>query len=227
MSATGFLKKAYAIAWKDLSAELRAKEMINSMALFSLLVLLVFSFSFGPIFENVDRFGSAALWIAFTFAGMLGLSKSFLNEAVTGGLHGLMICPVDRSAIYVGKVLSNSLLVFALEAFTLPLFVVFFDVSTFPVGLLLVLFLGTVGFVSVGTALSAVAVRTRARELFLPVLLFPLIVPVILGGVSSTRLLLGGAGMSQGVMDWVKLLVMYDLILFTASVATFDYIVEE
>lgn len=226
MSAAGFLKKAYTIAWKDLSAELRAKEMINSMALFSLLVLLVFSFSFGPIFRNVDQFGSAALWVAITFAGMLGLSKSFLNEAVTGGLHGLMICPVDRSAIYVGKVISNSLLVFALEAFTVPLFVIFFDVPGVPPTLLAVLLLGTFGFVAVGTALSAVAVRTRARELFLPVLLFPLTVPVILGGVSATKTLLGGGGFAD-VADWVKLLVMYDLILFTASIATFDYIVEE
>lgn len=227
MSAAGFLRKAYAIAWKDLHAELRGREILNSMGIFSLLVLLIFSFSFGPIFRNVDQFGSAALWVAFTFAGMLGLSKSFLNEAVTGGLHGLMICPVDRSAIYVGKVISNSALVFALEVFTLPLFVVFFDVPGLPLGLVPILVLGTFGFVSVGTALSAVAVRTRARELFLPVLLFPLIVPVILGGVSATKVLLAGGGMNEEVMDWVKLLVMYDLILFTASVATFDYVVEE
>lgn len=225
MSAAGFLRKSYAIAWKDIHAELRGREMLNSMGIFALLVLLIFSFSFGPIFRNVDRFGSAALWVAFTFAGMLGLSKSFLNESVTGGLQGLMICPVDRSAIYVGKVLSNSILVFALEAFTLPMFVVFFDVSTVTLGLVPVLLLGTIGFVAVGTALSAVAVRTRARELFLPVLLFPLVVPVIMGGVSATRTLLGG-GTIDDVMPWVKLLGAYDAILFTASIATFDYIVE-
>jgi len=202
--------------------------MLNSMGIFSLLVLLIFSFSFGPIFDDVAEFGSAALWVAFTFAGMLGLSKSFLNEAVTGGLHGLMICPVDRSAIYVGKVLSNSVLVFALEAFTLPLFVVFFDQTWLPPGVILVLVLGTFGFVAVGTSLSAVAVRTRARELFLPVLLFPLVVPVILGGVSATKTLLGGGTLADPeVVSWVKLLVAYDAILFTASIATFDYIVEE
>lgn len=226
MSVRTFLERSYVIAWKDLAAELRAKEIVNSMALFSLLVLLIFSFAFGPLFEDVHRFGSAAIWVAFTFAGMLGLSKSFLNEDVTGGIHGLMICPVDRSAIYVGKVASNFVLLTVLEAFILPLFVVFFDVPRIPLGLVPVLLLGTFGFVAVGTILSAVAIKTRARELFLPVLLFPLTVPVILGGVSSTRILLNGGGFSE-VGSWVNLLVMYDLILFTASIATFDFVVEE
>ena len=158
------------IAKKDLKAEFRTKQMLNSMVIFALLVIVIFSFAFGneaTIFVSnlnkkiVDLLAPGMLWIAFTFAGMLGLSRSFAGEKEEGCLEGLKLCPADRSAIYNGKVLSNAVLMFLMEMATLPIFVVLFsyDIKNLP-GLIVVIILGTLGFIFVGTLLSALTVNT-------------------------------------------------------------------
>ncbi len=213
------------IAWKDLKTEFRTKQMLNSMLLFAFLVVLIFSFAFGPFPENVDQLAPAILWVAFTFAGMLGLSRSFASEKENGCLDGLKLCPVDRSDIYVGKAISNIILMFIMVMVTVPVFMVLFDYSIpDPLGLSFVIVLGTLGFVFVGTLLSALTVNVRARELLLPVILFPVILPVIISAVLATGKVLGGI---NDIWAEVRILGTYSAIFFIVSLLIFEYIIED
>jgi heme exporter protein B len=224
------------IAKKDLLAEFRTKQMLNSMVIFALLVIVIFSFEFGneatiyiPNLQKkiIDILAPGMLWIAFTFAGMLGLSRSFAGEKEEGCLDGLKLCPVDRSDIYNGKVLSNAVLMFLMEIATVPIFVVLFsyDIKNLP-GLILVIFLGTFGFIFVGTLLSALTVNTRTREILLPVILFPVLIPVILSAVTATASMLGNGDLSD-ISGELQLLVVYDIIFFVVAQMVFEYTIED
>lgn len=224
------------IAWKDLKAEFRTKQMLNSMIMFAFLVIVIFSFAFGnesSIYISVidkkiiDILAPGMLWIAFTFAGMLGLSRSFAGEKEEGCLEGLKLCPVDRSDIYNGKVISNAVLMFLMEITTIPLFIVIFsyDIKNIP-GLLLVVLLGTLGFIFVGTLLSALTVNTRTREILLPVILFPVLLPVILSSVTATGIMLTEGSLSE-ITGELQILVIYDIIFFIVAQLVFEYTIED
>jgi heme exporter protein B len=225
------------IARKDLKAEFRTKQMLNSMMIFALLVIVIFSYAFGneaSIFIQsinkriVDLLSPGMLWIAFTFAGMLGLSRSFAGEKEEGCLEGLKLCPVDRSDIYNGKVLSNMVLMFLMEIITVPAFILLFsyyDVKNIP-GLILVVMLGTFGFIFVGTLLSALTVNTRTRELLLPVILLPILVPVILSAVPATGAMLV-SGNIQDITGELQILAVYDVIFFIVAQLLFEYTIED
>lgn len=224
------------IAKKDLKAEFRTKQMLNSMMIFALLVIVIFSFAFGneaSIFiqgmnkKIVDLLAPGMLWITFTFAGMLGLSRSFAGEKEEGCLEGLKLCPVDRSAIYNGKVISNTVLMFLMEIAAIPIFVVLFsyDIKNIP-GLILVVMLGTFGFIFVGTLLSALTVNTRTRELLLPVILFPVLIPVILSAVTATGTMLASGGISD-IAGELQILAVYDVIFFVVAQLVFEYTIED
>jgi heme exporter protein B len=224
------------IAKKDLLAEFRTKQMLNSMIIFALLVIVIFSFAFGneatiyiPNLKKkiVDLLAPGMLWIAFTFAGMLGLSRSFAGEKEEGCLDGLKLCPVDRSDIYNGKVLSNAVLMFLMEIATLPIFIVLFsyDIKNLP-GLIVVIILGTFGFIFVGTLLSALTVNTRTREILLPVILFPVLIPVILSAVTATAAMLGNGDLSD-ISGELQILAVYDIIFFVVAQMVFEYTIED
>lgn len=224
------------IAKKDLKQEFRTKQMLNSMIIFSLLVMVIFSFAFGnesSIFikdinkKVVDLLAPGMLWIAFTFAGMLGLSRSFAGEKEEGCLEGLKLCPMDRAEIYNGKVISNAVLMFIMELTTVPIFVVLFnyDLKNIP-GLILVIFLGTLGFIFVGTLLSALTVNTRTREILLPVILFPVLIPVILSAVTATGTLLSKGDISE-IWSELQILAIYDIIFFVVAQLVFEYTIED
>lgn len=221
------MKRFLVVAMKDLRAELRTKQMLNCMLIFSLLVLIIFNFAFGQFPERMDELAPGLLWVAFVFAGTLGLSRSFASELEQGCLEGLKLCPVDRGAIYAGKVISNALIMFMVEAVTIPLFMVLFDYQ--PKGLLpllLVVFLGTLGFVIVGTILSALTVNTRTRELLLPVVLFPVLVPVIISAVLATgRLLVFGD--IWRIISELRILAVYDTVFFIVALFIFDFVIED
>ncbi|NOR46944.1 MAG: ABC transporter permease, partial [Methanosarcinaceae archaeon] len=208
------------IAAKDLKAEFRTKQMLNSMVIFSLLVIVIFSVSFGDLLgdsEIVSQLAPGVLWIAFTFAGMLGLSRSFASELENGCLEGLKLCPVDRSAIYTGKTISNAVIMFLVELITIPLFAVMFNYSIEGLlGLAVVVILGTIGFISVGTLLSALTVNTRTRELLLPILLLPIIIPVIIPAVLATGKILANGDISD-ISGELRLLLVYDIIFFVIA----------
>ncbi|MBC8263618.1 MAG: heme exporter protein CcmB [Anaerolineales bacterium] len=221
-----FLRKVLVIVHKDVAVELRTKEMLSSMFVFSLLVIMIFSFAFELRVEDVREVAPGVLWVTFIFAGMLGLSRSFVLEKDKGCLEGLLLCPVDRSAIYFGKMLGNVIFMTTVEAMILPIFSILFNISLFQPVLLLIVVLGTLGFAGVGTLFSAMAVHTRSREVMLPVLLFPVVVPAMIAAVKATGGILDGQPFSE-IAHWIRLLVVFDVVFFAISFMTFDYVVEE
>ena len=221
-----FLRKVLAIIQKDVAVELCTKEMLSSMFVFALLVIVIFNFAFELRVEDVRQVAPGVLWVTFIFAGMLGLSRSFVLEKDKGCLEGLLLCPVDRSAIYFGKMLGNVIFMTMVEAMILPIFSVLFNISLFQPLLLLIVVLGTLGFAGVGTLFSAMAVHTRAREVMLPVLLFPVVLPAMIAAVKATGGILDGQPVSE-IAHWLRLLVVFDVVFFAISFMTFDYVVEE
>jgi heme exporter protein B len=221
-----FLRKVLAIVHKDIAAELHTKEMVSAMLVFSLLALLVFSFALDLRGETAEAAAPGVLWATVAFAGTLGLSRSLAREQQSGCIDGLLLAPVDRTAIYLGKTAGNLLFIVVVEAALLPLFSALFDVPLVRPSVLVVLILGTLGYASVGTLLAAIAVNTRAREVMLPVLLLPLAVPVLIGAVRATGGLVEGATLSD-VGGWIRILVVYDLVIIAVSLLTFGFVVEE
>jgi heme exporter protein B len=216
------------IVWKDLVMELRTKEVLSSMLVFSLLVMVIFNFAFQGERIDLKRLAPGILWVAFTFAGILGLSRSFIFEKDQHCLEGLLLSPLDGGSIYLGKMLANLVFISVAEAIIFPIFAVFFDFNVFYLvpKLWLVFFLGSLGFSSVGTILSAISVNTKAREVMLPILLFPILVPVIIGAVKSTSSILNGSSLA-GISSWLKLLAVFDIIFLVISFLSFDFIIEE
>lgn len=223
-----FLRKAMLITLKDLKIEMRSKEVLLSMIIFVLLVVTVFQFAFEPGSGDAAQYAPGLLWVAFTFAGVLGLSRTFMIEKENDCLQGLMLCPVDRGAIFLGKMLANIIFMAAMEAIALPLFSIFSNFSLLPhlKGLVLIMALSTVGFSCVGTLFSSMSVNTKMREVMLPLLLFPIIVPVIIGAVKLTGMVLVGDPYGN-FGAWVKLLAAFDVIFLVACYLVFDFVIEE
>jgi heme exporter protein B len=219
------MRKVWAIVLKDLSLEKRSREMLSSMFIFALIVILVFSFSFDLRVERVSQVAPGVLWVAITFAGMLGLARSFVLERDQGCLDGLLLCPVDRSVIYLGKMVSNLIFITATEVVILPLYFALFNLPFKPL-LLPIILLGTAGFSAVGTLTSAMTVHARTREVMLPILLFPIVMPVLIAAVRLTGGILDGQPWSE-MGRWMQLLVGFDIIFTTLSYVAFDYVMEE
>ena len=221
-----FFKAILAVAWKDLTAEFRSRELLSAMLVFALLVILIFNFALelDPITRRSAT--SGILWVTFTFAGTLGLNRSMAVEKDRGCLDGLLLAPVDRSAIYFGKLISNLVFMLVVEAVVLPVYSVLYNINLFNAGLLLVILLGSIGYIGVGTLLSAMAVQTRTRDVLLPILLFPVVVPVILAAVRASSGFLQGLELTE-IMPWINLLVVYDIIFIAVAFMVFDYVVEE
>jgi len=221
-----FWRSVWAIVQKDVRAELRTKDIFSSMFVFALLSVIIFSFAFELRVPSMAMVTPGILWVAITFAGTLGLNRSFVIEQDKGSLAGLLLAPVDRSAIYFGKMLSNLLFMLVVELFLLPLVMILFNQPLLRWEHVLVLLLGTYGFAAVGTVFSAMAVNTRAREVLLPILLFPVVIPVLLAGVKMTGSLLDGETLSS-VSNWLRLIVIYDIGFTVVAFLTFGYVVEE
>ncbi|MBM4430408.1 MAG: hypothetical protein FJ026_08705 [Chloroflexi bacterium] len=221
----GFLGKVCTIVWKDVLAELRTRELLSSMFVFTLLLLVIFNVSFDLRIDNVAAVAPGVLWVTFAFAGTLELNRSLASEVEEGRLDGLLLAPMERSAIYFGKMLGNLLFISAIEALMLPIFAAIFDLNLLQPLLLLTVFLGTLGFAAVGTLLSAMAVNTRAREVLLPVLLFPIVLPVVLSAVKLTAGVLDGL-LWADLVSWLRLLVGFDVIFLAVSYMAFDFLVE-
>ncbi|MFQ5612573.1 MAG: heme exporter protein CcmB, partial [Anaerolineae bacterium] len=223
--ASAYFRKVFAVVAKDVAAELRTKEMLSSMFIFSLLVIIIFNFAFDLRADNVTILAPGVLWVVIAFAGMLGLSRSFILESDRGSLEGLLLAPVDRSAIYLGKMIGNILFIGLVEIIILPFFVIFFNQSIAIIPPLVgVVLLGTIGFSSVGTLFSAMAIHTRAREVLLPIMLFPVVVPVIIGSVRLTAAILDGTPFDE-VRNWLALVAAFDAIFIAASFMLFDFVV--
>jgi heme exporter protein B len=221
-----FVRKVWAVVAKDVAAEFHTREMVSAMLVFSVLALLIFSFALDLRGSVAQAAAPGVLWATVAFAGTLGLSRSLTREQQTGCIDGLLLAPVDRSAILFGKALGNLAFMIVVEIVLLPLFSALFDVPLLRPGVLLVTALGTVGYAAVGTLLATIAVNTRAREVMLPILLLPLAIPALIAAVQATGRLVEGRSLAE-VGGWVRLLVVYDLIIVAVSMLTFGYLVEE
>ena len=173
------IRATFAIVRKVLAAEWRSRELFTSMLIFSLLVLLIFNFALELDPTTRSNVTAGVLWVTFTFAGTLGLNRSMAVEKDRGCMDGLLLAPVDRSAIYFGKAISNLVFMLVVEVIVLPVYSVLYNANLFQPGLLIIILLGSIGYVAVGTLLSAMAVQTRTRDVLLPILLFPLVVRLL------------------------------------------------
>ncbi len=218
----------YAILRKDLLMELRSKDIISSMLVFSLIVVVIFNFIFDPGSGQMKTMTPGILWVAIIFAGNIGLARSFAREQEQGMMHGLLLCPVDRTIIYLAKVTGNIIFILLVQLVTLPVMIILFDLEPGVVfgPVLLVLFLGIFGFASVGTIFSTMSANTKSKEVMLPILLFPIIVPILLAATKSTASLLNGNGLAD-TMSWIKLLIGFDLIFFVVCFLLYEYVLEE
>jgi heme exporter protein B len=212
-----FLRQSLAIAAKDLRSELRSKEALNASLALALLILLLFSFAFDPTAETTREISGGLLWLVFAFAGTLILNRSFARELPNDCLDALVASPVPASALFLGKALANLVLLLAVELVSLPVFGVFYNVRWLPhlVPLLGVLVLATWGLAVIGTMFSALTVNLRLRELMLPVLVYPMIIPALMAAMQLTTVLLAGEPVTGENWLWVRLLIAFDVI-FTA-----------
>ncbi|RAQ96472.1 heme exporter protein CcmB [Thermogemmatispora tikiterensis] len=213
-----------AILGKDIRYELRSKQTWLGMGLFALLVFVIFNFAFDLRVENRAAVAPGALWVAFVFASLLGLGRTIAAEREGGSLDRLLLCPVDRRAIYLAKLLGNLLFIGVVELVALPIFAALFSVPLFSGELLPIVLLGTLGVAIIGTLFSAMTAATRARELLLPLLVFPLIVPVVIAAVRATGALMIAA---PDEPPWLGLLTAFDVIFFSLALLTFSYVIEE
>ncbi len=225
-ASPSLLKAIFAIVRKDLAAELRSFELVSAMMVFSLLVIIIFNFALELDVKVRQSVTAGVLWTTFAFAGTLGLNRSMSTEKDRGCMDGLLLAPVDRSAIYFGKAISNLVFMLIVEAIVLPVYSVLYNVNLFRLDLLGIILLGSIGYTAVGTLLSAMSVQTRTREVLLPILLFPVAIPVLLAAVKASSSLLAGAEFSE-VLTPLNILIVYDVVFIAVAFMVFDYVVEE
>ncbi|MBK8046978.1 MAG: heme exporter protein CcmB [Anaerolineales bacterium] len=221
-----FLRKVWAVAAKDLRAELRGREVFSSMTVFSVLAVLIFGMAFDLRVPEAKMVAPGVLWVSILFAGVLGLNRSFGAEMDRGTLPALLLAPMDRSAIYFGKVIANFVFTFGTALVILVATFFVYDVDLLQPLIFAGVLLGTLGYVAVGTIFAALSASARARESLLPILLLPVMVPVFMAGVALTAVVLDGGGLAD-VTNWLGILIGFDLIFLIVAYLLFDMILEE
>ncbi|MEK7310360.1 MAG: heme exporter protein CcmB [Chloroflexota bacterium] len=221
-----YLRAVIAIVHKDVAAEIRSRELISAMLVFSLLVVLIFNFAL-----ELDRFArenvaAGVLWVTFIFAGTLGLNRTFAAEKDRGSFDGLLLAPVDRTTIYFGKLIATIIFMLIVEIIVIPVFSVLYSISLLHPLLLGVVLLGTLGYAAVGTLLACMAAHTRTRDVLLPILLFPVTIPVVIAAVKASAGILLALEWGD-LAPWINLLIVYDTIFIAVAFMVFDYLVEE
>jgi heme exporter protein B len=218
----------WTLAKKDLRIEYRSRQAFLTTLFFALLILIIFNFAFDPGSEATREAAPGILWVALLFPGIIQLNRSFQAEAEEGTLHGIILSPVDRGVFFFGKVLANWLFLILIDVIILIAFVVFFNfqISAGLLWVLLLMVLASAGFTAVGTVLAAMLTSIQGRDVLLPVLLFPIIVPIILAAVNATRDVLIHQEMEM-FFSWAQILVAFDVIFLAAGYLVFDYVVGE
>jgi heme exporter protein B len=221
------LEQTARLLWKDIVLELRRRESLLAMFFFGVLLLFIFHFAFEITPERATEMAPGLLWVALVFSGTLGLMQLFQAERENRCLEALLLSPVDRAAIFLSKLLFNFILMALLEAVVFPLFWVLFNLPSWtPLpSLFLYGLLGTVGFCALGTIFSAVTLTARGRELLLPLVLLPLMIPVILATIRGMEIMLR-AGEFQESLPWLRLLVGFDVIFVTVGILIFEWVIE-
>ena len=222
----GFWGPVLALLWKDLLLELRTKDIVVSVLVFALLVIVIFNFAIEPTPRMVVFVAPGILWVAFTFGGVLGLSRSFAVEKDRGNLQGLMLAPIERDAIFFGKMLSIFLFMVVVEVIVFPIFAVLFNLSLLMPELIPTALLATLGIATVGTVFAAMSVNTRSREVMLPLLFLPVVLPIIIAAVESSGIVIGGEGGSN-LTRWIPLLAVFDAIFLVVCPMAFTVVIQE
>ena len=223
---TAFFQPILVLLWKDILLEARSRDLVISVGVFGLLVVVIFNFALNVSPQQVTSLAPGILWVAYSFAGTLAMNRTFMREREQGGLEGLLLTPVSRDAIFLGKAMASFLFMLLIEVVLLPIFAVLLGFSALSWTLAATIILATLGFAVVGTLFSAIAVQTRSRELMLPVLFFPVILPVIIGAVQLTTAAVGGET-SVGLSRWFPLLVIFDALFLVICPWVFSVVMEE
>ena len=225
--AVPLFRAALAVLGKDLAAERRTREVINTSLPFAMIVPVIFAFAFEPTMEETRQFAGGLLWVVITFAGVLALNRSFARDLPNDALLGLLAAPVSPAAVYLGKTMATALFMVVIELMLLPLFALFYNLPLLSHAgkLAMLLALGTWGFAVLGTLLAAMTVTVRTRDLLLPILLFPLLTPLLIAAMEATTAVLGGQPWRAWQL-WVKALAGFDLIFTVASVLLVEYVLE-
>jgi heme exporter protein B len=219
------MRRVGALIWKDLVVELRGREFVAAMLVFALITIVTLNFAFDLTSQDREASGAGGLWIAFLFAGMLGLGRSLAIERDRGTLEGLSLCPVDGGTIFLGKLISNVLFISIVQLVSLPVFWALYGLPAMTPMVLAIAFVGSLGYAGLGTLFSALVSTSRAREILMPLLLFPLAIPVVIATVRATTLVFqGNAG---DAWPWFNLLVVFDVIFITIAYLLFDLVLEE
>jgi heme exporter protein B len=215
-----------AVLWKDVTIERRARANFNAVVFLAGQILLLFGFALGPDTDTLREAAAGAIWLTILFSGVLSFNRSYEQETENGALDALLLYPGDRRAIFLGKLLANLLFVLLVELVMIPAAAVLYDLPILGVlaPLSLIVALGTIGFVTLGTFYASMASRVRAREVLLPLLLFPMLIPVLVGAVEATGVILEGDVMGQA-RGWIRLLAVFDVVFLTASVVAFEYVI--
>ena len=221
------VRQVYWLLWKDLLLEIRRRESLISMFFFGVVLLFLFHFSFEIPRERVADMAPGLLWLAFIFTGTLGLNQLFQVERENQCLEALLLSPMDRGALYLAKVFFNITTMLLVEVFVFPLFWILFNLDLWRIlpSLFLVAIFGTIGFCVLGTLLSAVTLKARSRELLLPLILFPFIIPVFLATIRAMEIILH-AGSFQELLPWLRLLIGFDVIFITVGFLVFEWVIE-
>ena len=218
----------WAVFLKDLRVELRTKDAINAMLFFSVVVLVIFNFALESIRDVIRGAVAGVLWAAFAFSGTLGLNRIFAVERENGCFEGLLMLPADRGAIYLGKMLAATVYMLAMEAATTVLALIFFNLTVWreiPY-LILIFSIGTFGFCAVGTLLSAVAANTRMREVLLPLILFPVVLPILVNAVEATSIVINTVDYRPLRLP-LTIMTVFTIVFTTLAYLVFEYVVEE
>ena len=220
------LNATLAIAWKDVRLEIRSRDTVVSALIFGLIVVVVFNFGLNRTPGSPAPVAPGLLWVAYGFVGVLAMNRAFAREQEQGALDGLLAAPVSRDAVFLGKMLGTLAFMLVIEVVLLPVFAVMLDLPALSATLGLIILLATIGFATVGTFFAAIAAQTRSREILLPVLFFPVIVPVIIAAVEATALVLQGGPMQAVWTRWLPLLVVFDALFLVICPWIFGYVFE-
>ncbi len=221
-----FFDAILAIVWKDLLAERRTREIMGAMLVFALTVILIFIFAFDLSVEMRRKAAAGVIWVTLCFAGTISLNRSMSIEKDREGMDGLLLAPVDRTAVYFGKVLVNWVYILLSAVIVIPIYSIFNNTNLLSWEFAGVILLGTLGYILTGTLLSMLSVQLRTRDMMLPVLLFPVVIPLLLAAVRASTIILQGGAASE-LHTWLLLLAGYDLLFFAVGLMVFEKIIEE
>lgn len=221
------MRRARAITWKDLTADRRSKANFNAVVFLAGVMLLLFGFALGPDPQALQAAAPGVLWLTVIFSGVLAFNRSYQLELEGDALEVLLLYPGERWPIFLGKFAANLAFVLMVEVVVVPVAAVLYHLAVWPVlpALAAILVLGTFGFVTLGTFYAAMASRVRAREVLLPLLLFPMLVPLLVAAVEATTAVLAGDAMGN-MGSWFGLLIAFDVVFFTASLFAFEHVIE-